>query len=79
MTKYTFAEDQNLHKMTVIVYNLHEHKLQADCKAAKWPLTDAHQCHTLTALSRAYLEEPVHMPSTKTLFGKYSLCHKVCR
>ena len=26
-----------------------------------WPLTEAHQCHTSAALSRAYLEEPGHM------------------
>ena len=48
--------------MTVIVYYSHEHKLQADNRVIEWPSTAAYQCQTLAALSRAYLEEPGHMP-----------------
>ena len=48
--------------MTLIVYHLHEYKLQADSGVTSWPSTDAHQCHTPATLSRAYLGEPDCMP-----------------
>ena len=48
--------------MILIVYHLHEHKLQADSRVTSCPSTDAHQCHTPAVLSRAYLEELGHMP-----------------
>ena len=48
--------------MSLIVYHLHEHKLQTDSRVTKWPSTNAHQCHTAAALSRAFLEKPGRMP-----------------
>ena len=63
MTKYILGEDQHPHKMTLIVYHLHKHKLCADSRVTLWPATDAHQCHISAALSTTYLEEPGHMPS----------------
>ena len=32
MTKHTLAKHQHPHEMTLIVYHLHEHKLQADSR-----------------------------------------------
>ena len=55
------AEGQHPHEMTLIVYHLHEHKLQTDSRVTKWPSTDAHQCHSPAALSRNYLEKPGHI------------------
>ena len=62
VTKHILAEDQHLHEMILNVYHLLEHKVQAESRVTQWPSTDAHQRHTPTALSKAYLEEPVHMP-----------------
>ena len=47
--------------MTLIVYHFHEHKLQADSRLTQRLSTDARQCNTPAALSRAYHEEPGHM------------------
>ena len=49
--------------MTLIVYHLHEQKLEADSGVIDWQSTDINQCNTPAALSKAYLEEPGHMPS----------------
>ena len=53
--------------MTLQVYHLHEHELQAKSRVKKWMSIDAHQCNTPAALSRAYLDEPVRMPSPDQL------------
>ena len=48
--------------MTLIAYHLHKHKLLADSRMTYRQSTDAHQCHTLAALSIAYFKEAGHMP-----------------
>ena len=42
--------------MMLIVYRLHEHKLEADSRVTSWPSTATHQCLTPAALSRGYLQ-----------------------
>ena len=48
--------------MNLIVYHLHEHKLQADSRVILWLSTDVNECHTPAAPSEAYFEKPAHMP-----------------
>ena len=56
------GQDQYLHEMTLIVYHSNEHKLQFDSRVAQLPSTNAHQCHTPAALSKACHEELGHTP-----------------
>ena len=68
------AKNQHPLKITLIVYHLHEHKLQADSIVSEWPSTDAHQCHTPATLSTACLKEPGHMPFPDQQACNYIFC-----
>ena len=56
-------KDQHPHEITLIAYQTHKHKLQAESGVTSCLSSDVHQCYTAAALSRAFLEKPGHMPS----------------
>ena len=74
MTKHTLAEDKRPQEMTLIVYHLHEHKLQADSRVTLWPSTNAHLCRIPAARSRAYPEEPGHIPFLSQRSMRIRIC-----